>query len=210
MCRRGAKVPEWALDPAVRQVPLTAQYQQIPSDGMSRVTQAALSISLPKSLRRVVERRVRDGGFGNVSEYIRALIRADEAAVDGESAVGQRGQLPGIGVGKGGPSGRAVHERSPTVAGMARVDFGAAQWRELREMLLAGELALVEERLAEASELFHTMLAMRRAALRREMPRAKAGQIEAALAGWLREQCAEPEDQALRSAPERLARFQHG
>lgn len=180
---------------------------------MSRVTQAALSISLPKSLRRVVERRVRDGGFGNVSEYIRALIRADETPVDGESAVGERRQLPGIGAGKGGkggPSGRAVHERPPTVAGMARADFGAAQWRELREMLLAGELALVEERLAEASELFHTMLAMRRAALRREMPRAKAGQIAAALAGWLREQCAEPEDQALRSAPERLARFQHG
>jgi hypothetical protein len=185
---------------------------------MSRVTQAALSISLPKTLRRVVERRVRDGGFGNVSEYIRALIRADEVPVDGgsavrETAVGPRRQLPGVGLGKdgkGGPSGRAAHERPSAGAGMVRVDFGATQWRELREMLLAGEIALMEERLAEASELFATMLAMRRAALRREMPRAKAGQIEAALAGWLREQCAEPEDQALRSAPERLARFQHG
>lgn len=173
---------------------------------MARVAQASLSISLPRSLRRVVQQRVRAGGFGNVSEYIRALVRADQQQAQGASR-----PLPGVAA-QGGESGSAdaVHERTAAASGPVLVDFSAEEWRELRQALLAGEVQLMQYRLGETAGLFRTMLSMRREALRRERPRAKAGQIEAALASWLREQCAEPEDEALRSAPERLARFQHG
>ena len=36
-----------------------------------------LHISLPDNLKRYVEQRVADGGYGNTSEYIRDLIRQD-------------------------------------------------------------------------------------------------------------------------------------
>jgi len=36
-----------------------------------------MSISLPDTLRRYVEDRVRDGHYGNTSEFIRELIRRD-------------------------------------------------------------------------------------------------------------------------------------
>lgn len=38
---------------------------------------ASLSVSLPKSQRAWVENRVATGGYGNVSDYIRDLIRRD-------------------------------------------------------------------------------------------------------------------------------------
>ncbi len=34
-----------------------------------------MNISLPESLRRFVETQVANGGYGNTSEYVRALIR---------------------------------------------------------------------------------------------------------------------------------------
>jgi antitoxin ParD1/3/4 len=39
-----------------------------------------LHISLPDSLKRYVEERVGEGGYGNTSEYLRELIRADRDA----------------------------------------------------------------------------------------------------------------------------------
>lgn len=39
---------------------------------------ASVNISLPASLRRYVKSRVASGGFGNVSEYIRHLLRNDQ------------------------------------------------------------------------------------------------------------------------------------
>ena len=34
-----------------------------------------MNISIPESLRRFIEEKVRDGGYGSVSEYVRELIR---------------------------------------------------------------------------------------------------------------------------------------
>ncbi|HZP42084.1 MAG TPA: hypothetical protein VFD84_11325 [Candidatus Binatia bacterium] len=39
---------------------------------------ATIDISLPDALRAFIERRVADGGFSTVSEYVRALVRADQ------------------------------------------------------------------------------------------------------------------------------------
>lgn len=36
-----------------------------------------MNISLPDSLKRYVEERVAEGGYGNTSEYVRELIRKD-------------------------------------------------------------------------------------------------------------------------------------
>jgi antitoxin ParD1/3/4 len=38
-----------------------------------------MNISLPDALRDYVDERVAGGGFANVSEYVRALIREDRA-----------------------------------------------------------------------------------------------------------------------------------
>lgn len=40
----------------------------------------SMNISLPNTLRTYVQHRVDTGGFGNVSEYIRDLIRRDRDA----------------------------------------------------------------------------------------------------------------------------------
>jgi antitoxin ParD1/3/4 len=37
-----------------------------------------LNFSLPDGLKRYVERRVDEGGYGNTSEYLRELIRQDK------------------------------------------------------------------------------------------------------------------------------------
>lgn len=36
-----------------------------------------MSFALPESMRRYVDARVRDGDYGNTSEYLRDLIRRD-------------------------------------------------------------------------------------------------------------------------------------
>jgi antitoxin ParD1/3/4 len=41
------------------------------------VATETMNISLPDALKRYVEQRVADGGYGNTSEYIRELIRQD-------------------------------------------------------------------------------------------------------------------------------------
>jgi antitoxin ParD1/3/4 len=42
---------------------------------MSRNT---MSFALPESLRDYIDQRVRDGSYGNTSEYLRDLIRRDQ------------------------------------------------------------------------------------------------------------------------------------
>jgi antitoxin ParD1/3/4 len=44
---------------------------------MSRNT---MSFSLPESMREYIDDRVESGGYGNTSEYLRDLIRQDQAA----------------------------------------------------------------------------------------------------------------------------------
>lgn len=173
---------------------------------------AALSISLPVSLRNLVERRVRQGGFGNVSEYIRLLIRTDAEAPSEPSRRPLVGPLPGLGSRRRGSSTAAptVREGRPLASSSPVIDFGAESWRELREALLAGEVAVMQRRLFEAAELFRAALTMRYAMIQEERPRAGKEVWTAELASWLREQGAESEDPALRPAPERLARFQRG
>ena len=40
---------------------------------------ATLTISLPDSLKKFIESEVRTKGYGNVSEYVRGLLRAEQA-----------------------------------------------------------------------------------------------------------------------------------
>ena len=39
-----------------------------------------MSFALPESLREYIDERVRSGGYGNTSEYLRDLIRQDQQA----------------------------------------------------------------------------------------------------------------------------------
>ncbi|MEW5743763.1 MAG: type II toxin-antitoxin system ParD family antitoxin [Myxococcota bacterium] len=39
-----------------------------------------MNISLPEKLKRFVDRRVKAGGYGSHSEYLRELVRKDEEA----------------------------------------------------------------------------------------------------------------------------------
>lgn len=38
----------------------------------------ALTVSLPKAMKEYVQERVKTGGYGNTSEYVRDLIRAEQ------------------------------------------------------------------------------------------------------------------------------------
>lgn len=38
-----------------------------------------MSFALPESMRDYIDTRVRDGSYGNTSEYLRELIRRDQA-----------------------------------------------------------------------------------------------------------------------------------
>ena len=39
-----------------------------------------MSFALPESMRNYIDQRVRGGGYGNASEYLRDLIRRDQQA----------------------------------------------------------------------------------------------------------------------------------
>jgi len=41
-----------------------------------------MTISVPENLKNYIEERVRTGGYGNVSEYVRELIRQDQKQND--------------------------------------------------------------------------------------------------------------------------------
>jgi len=162
---------------------------------------AALSVSLPRPLRRFVEQRVAGGGFGNVSEYIRTLIRGDQEGA-------QRPPLPGLRSRQRSTPTSKLREHGQPVA--AVIDFSAEQWRELREALHSGELRLMARRLAEVADLWRSALELRRAALRQEFPGASEADLDERLAACVQEMAQEPEDPALVSAPERLARILRG
>src|SRR5258707_11945708 len=91
---------------------------------------AALSISLPKQLRMWVQRRVERGGFGNVSEYMRALIRDDQARIARATESPSPAQMPGLARRQQAQQSVAVRDGG---ADAAVADFSAADWRELRE-----------------------------------------------------------------------------
>lgn len=67
---------------------------------------STMNVSLPDEMRDFVERQVREGSFSTSSEYIRALIRRDEAVTQlrgllhegiesSEAAVGDSGYFAG-------------------------------------------------------------------------------------------------------------------
>lgn len=39
--------------------------------------QTSMNVSLPAPMRSFIRRRMKDGGFGNASEYVRHLVRED-------------------------------------------------------------------------------------------------------------------------------------
>ena len=58
-----------------------------------------MNVSLPAVLKRFVERRVRDDGYGNTSEYVRELIRRDQEAreaLEARRAILERHLLAGL------------------------------------------------------------------------------------------------------------------
>jgi antitoxin ParD1/3/4 len=63
---------------------------------MSRNT---MSFALPESMREYIDHRVRDGSYGNTSEYLRDLIRRDQHE---QAAVRLRGLIAdGLASGEG-------------------------------------------------------------------------------------------------------------
>jgi antitoxin ParD1/3/4 len=58
-----------------------------------------MNVSLPDSMREFVERQVREGSFSTSSEYIRALIRRDEARATVRELLRQGIESPEIGAG---------------------------------------------------------------------------------------------------------------
>jgi antitoxin ParD1/3/4 len=40
---------------------------------------STMNVSLPESMRRYIDKQVREGGYGTSSEYVRELIRKDQA-----------------------------------------------------------------------------------------------------------------------------------
>ena len=58
-----------------------------------------MNVSLPESMREFVERQVREGSFSTSSEYIRALIRRDEARATVRELLRQGIESPDIGAG---------------------------------------------------------------------------------------------------------------
>ena len=161
---------------------------------------AGLSISLPPPLRKYVQQRVRTGGFGNVSDYIRSLIRADQAG-------GKTPPLPGLGGARLPPKSLMVRDGTTTAPRF--VDFTAEDWRELRAALAQGENRLMSQRLAAAAPLWRDALQLRRASLRREQPQLSEEELDAQLAAELQQMAEQPDDPFLRPNPERLARPLH-
>jgi antitoxin ParD1/3/4 len=60
---------------------------------------STMNVSLPDSMREFVERQVREGSFSTSSEYIRALIRRDEARATLRELLRQGIESPDVGAG---------------------------------------------------------------------------------------------------------------
>lgn len=63
-----------------------------------------MSFALPESMRDYIDARVRDGNYGNTSEYLRELIRRDQE----QQAAGRLRDLIAEGLGSG--PGRRVDD----------------------------------------------------------------------------------------------------
>ncbi|HEX6813571.1 MAG TPA: hypothetical protein VF384_18270 [Planctomycetota bacterium] len=143
---------------------------------------AALNISLPKQLRSYVEQRVRRGGFGNVSEYIRVLIRQDQAA---PASAAREASMPGVSAAAHPTPPLEVHETNEATG---VVDFSTDEWREWRAALHRGGQLLMSERARDVAALFRTALESTRIRLRHEDPRADEDTITMRVVAWLHEQ----------------------
>ena len=149
---------------------------------------AALNVSLPKQLRSYVEQRVRQGGFGNVSEYIRVLIRQDQAAPAPASETAP--PMPGVtAAGQPAPPPEVRETNEATVV----VDFSTDEWREWRAALQRGGQLLMGERARDVAALFRGALESTRIRLRREDPRADEETITKRVVAWLHEQERHPD-----------------
>ena len=75
-----------------------------------------MSFALPESLREYIDARVRDGSYGNTSEYLRDLIRRDQ----NEQAAQRLRDLIADGIASG--DGRVVTDR--VIASLRERAFG--------------------------------------------------------------------------------------
>lgn len=64
-----------------------------------------MNVSLPKTLKKFVDERVSDGGYGSSSEYVRELIREDQI----RQAKQQLAEMIGAGLASG--EGRPITEK---------------------------------------------------------------------------------------------------
>ncbi len=75
-----------------------------------------MSFALPEAMRAYIDERVRDGGYGNTSEYLRELVRRDQD----EQAARRLRTLIAEGLGSG--DGREL--TAETIAQMRERAFG--------------------------------------------------------------------------------------
>ncbi len=74
----------------------------------------SMSVSLPKEQKAFVEERVREGGFGSVSDYVRELIQRDQRELQREE----------------------VEQRLLAALESSKSEMTAEDWKELRENLV--------------------------------------------------------------------------
>ena len=74
----------------------------------------SMNVSLPKEQKAFIEERVRAGGFGSASDYVRELIRRDQRELQREE----------------------VEQRLLAALETPRSDMTPEDWQELRENLI--------------------------------------------------------------------------
>ncbi|MBI5849854.1 MAG: type II toxin-antitoxin system ParD family antitoxin [Planctomycetes bacterium] len=74
----------------------------------------SMNVSLPKEQKAFVDQRVRAGGFGSVSDYVRELIRRDQRELEREE----------------------VEQRLLAALESKKSKMTAADWKEVREKLV--------------------------------------------------------------------------
>src|SRR5687767_10856374 len=74
----------------------------------------SMNVSLPKDQKAFVDRRVRTGGFGSVSDYVRELVRRDQRELAREE----------------------VERRLLSALESPRSEMTSKDWKELRENLI--------------------------------------------------------------------------
>ncbi|MBS1151911.1 MAG: hypothetical protein H6Q89_3609 [Myxococcaceae bacterium] len=58
---------------------------------------STMNISLPQSLKAFVDRRIEEGDYGTSSEYLRELIRKDQARLQLRALVAEGLESPSVG-----------------------------------------------------------------------------------------------------------------